>query len=139
MTEFPRIVSVDDHVVEPAHVWERWLPARFRDRGPKVERRGIVKHAGLEGRDRRQALRLHAFPEASTQRCVRVGAKVESVPLEDAFEEQLDLQPFEIRVVRNRWAAKLRLPTQFRFLLCYRYSHTRIRLSNWSVSTGLVM
>ena len=41
MTEIPRIVSVDDHVVEPAHVWERWLPAEFRDRGPRVVRRGI--------------------------------------------------------------------------------------------------
>jgi predicted TIM-barrel fold metal-dependent hydrolase len=46
--DFPRIVSVDDHVVEPAHVWERWLPQRFRDRGPKVERRGIgaMRHVG---------------------------------------------------------------------------------------------
>ena len=46
--ELPTIVSVDDHVVEPPHVWERWLPERFRDRGPKVERRGIghMKHIG---------------------------------------------------------------------------------------------
>lgn len=35
----PRIVSVDDHVVEPAHVWQTWLPERFRERGPRVERR----------------------------------------------------------------------------------------------------
>ena len=41
----PMIVSVDDHVVEPPDLWERWLPARFRDRAPRVERRGI---AGLE-------------------------------------------------------------------------------------------
>jgi predicted TIM-barrel fold metal-dependent hydrolase len=39
--EIPRLVSVDDHVVEPAHVWEQWLPAEYRDRGPKVVRRGI--------------------------------------------------------------------------------------------------
>ncbi|MFI5053738.1 MAG: amidohydrolase family protein [Acidimicrobiia bacterium] len=39
--EIPKIVSVDDHVVEPPHVWERWLPAEYRDRGPKVVRRGI--------------------------------------------------------------------------------------------------
>ena len=46
--DFPRIISVDDHVVEPPHVWERWLPAKFRDRGPKVERRGIgtMRHVG---------------------------------------------------------------------------------------------
>jgi predicted TIM-barrel fold metal-dependent hydrolase len=44
----PRIVSVDDHVVEPAHVWERWLPAAHRDRGPRVERRGVagMRHVG---------------------------------------------------------------------------------------------
>jgi predicted TIM-barrel fold metal-dependent hydrolase len=34
----PRIISVDDHVVEPPHVWERWLPARLRDAGPRVVR-----------------------------------------------------------------------------------------------------
>ena len=46
--ELPTIISVDDHVVEPPHVWETWLPERFRDRGPKVERRGIghMKHVG---------------------------------------------------------------------------------------------
>jgi predicted TIM-barrel fold metal-dependent hydrolase len=41
----PMIVSVDDHVVEPPHVWRQWLPARLRDRGPRVERRGL---AGLK-------------------------------------------------------------------------------------------
>ena len=46
--ELPWIVSVDDHVVEPPHVWETWLPNKFKDRGPKVERRGIgaMKHIG---------------------------------------------------------------------------------------------
>jgi predicted TIM-barrel fold metal-dependent hydrolase len=44
----PKIVSVDDHVVEPAHTWQRWLPADLRDRGPRIERRGVagVKHVG---------------------------------------------------------------------------------------------
>ena len=48
MSELPRIISVDDHVVEPAHVWDRWLPAAYRDRGPRVERRGIgsMRHIG---------------------------------------------------------------------------------------------
>lgn len=47
-TTIPRIVSVDDHVVEPPHVWETYLPAKYRDRGPRVERRGIagMKHIG---------------------------------------------------------------------------------------------
>lgn len=44
----PKIISADDHVVEPAHVWKTWLPARFRDRGPRVERRGVraIEFAG---------------------------------------------------------------------------------------------
>jgi predicted TIM-barrel fold metal-dependent hydrolase len=46
--DFPKIVSVDDHVVEPAHVWERWLPAQHHDKAPRVERRGIgtMRHVG---------------------------------------------------------------------------------------------
>jgi hypothetical protein len=27
--EIPKIVSVDDHVVEPAHLWSTWLPAKW--------------------------------------------------------------------------------------------------------------
>jgi predicted TIM-barrel fold metal-dependent hydrolase len=37
--ELPKIISVDDHVIEPPHLFERWLPAKFRDRAPRVERR----------------------------------------------------------------------------------------------------
>jgi predicted TIM-barrel fold metal-dependent hydrolase len=46
--ELPKIISVDDHVVEPPHVWQQWLPAKYRDRGPRVERRGIgaMRHVG---------------------------------------------------------------------------------------------
>jgi predicted TIM-barrel fold metal-dependent hydrolase len=32
----PWIVSVDDHVIEPPHLWQTWLPAKYRDRGPRV-------------------------------------------------------------------------------------------------------
>lgn len=35
-SELPWIISVDDHVVEPPHVWTDRLPARDRDRGPRV-------------------------------------------------------------------------------------------------------
>jgi predicted TIM-barrel fold metal-dependent hydrolase len=34
----PRIISVDDHVIEPPHVWQSRLPARLRDAGPRVVR-----------------------------------------------------------------------------------------------------
>jgi predicted TIM-barrel fold metal-dependent hydrolase len=43
--ELPMIVSVDDHVVEPPHLWHTWLPEKFRAAGPRVERKGI---AGLK-------------------------------------------------------------------------------------------
>jgi predicted TIM-barrel fold metal-dependent hydrolase len=42
----PKIISVDDHVVEPRHVWQTWLPQKYRERGPKVEDKkwGGFKH-----------------------------------------------------------------------------------------------
>ncbi len=36
MDEFPKIISVDDHVVEPATLWQDRLPEKLRDAGPKV-------------------------------------------------------------------------------------------------------
>src|SRR4051794_18348597 len=34
--ELPKIISVDDHVVEPPHVWQTWLPEKYREQGPRV-------------------------------------------------------------------------------------------------------
>src|SRR4029453_1626778 len=36
--DIPRIISVDDHVVEPPDLWTSRLPARYRDVGPRVVR-----------------------------------------------------------------------------------------------------
>lgn len=36
--QIPKIISVDDHVVEPPDLWSSRLPARFRDRGPRIVR-----------------------------------------------------------------------------------------------------
>ncbi|OHV65366.1 hypothetical protein BCD48_04615 [Pseudofrankia sp. BMG5.36] len=33
------MVSVDDHVVEPAHLFEGRLPARYREKAPRFVRR----------------------------------------------------------------------------------------------------
>ena len=43
--DIPRFVSVDDHVVEPPHLFQRWLPKKWADdpRSPRVERKGIGK------------------------------------------------------------------------------------------------
>ena len=38
MRELPNIISVDDHVVEPPHLWQDRLPARMREKGPRIER-----------------------------------------------------------------------------------------------------
>ena len=38
MSDFPWIVSVDDHVIEPPDLWTSRLPSRHRDVGPRVER-----------------------------------------------------------------------------------------------------
>jgi predicted TIM-barrel fold metal-dependent hydrolase len=36
--QIPPIISVDDHVVEPPDLWQRWLPQRYVDAGPHVIR-----------------------------------------------------------------------------------------------------
>lgn len=36
--QIPKIISVDDHVVEPPDLWSSRLPARFRERGPRIVR-----------------------------------------------------------------------------------------------------
>ncbi len=49
--ELPKIISVDDHVVEPPDLFERWLPEKHRsnpDR-PRVERRGIKSMTYVAG------------------------------------------------------------------------------------------
>ena len=38
MKNLPKIISVDDHVIEPAHVWQTWLPEKYREKGPRIIR-----------------------------------------------------------------------------------------------------
>ena len=65
----PKIISVDDHVVEPAHVWERWLPAKYRDRGPgRAQRRGEHHVRG------RRAKLLDGLDDESIHKIVRGNA-----------------------------------------------------------------
>ena len=51
MVDVPPIISVDDHVVEPAHLFERWLPEKYRNdpNAPRIERRGIESMTHLAG------------------------------------------------------------------------------------------
>jgi predicted TIM-barrel fold metal-dependent hydrolase len=50
MRELPKIISVDDHVIEPATVWSDRLPARYRDIGPRIERRPVKEMSYIGGK-----------------------------------------------------------------------------------------
>jgi predicted TIM-barrel fold metal-dependent hydrolase len=47
--QIPRIISVDDHVIEPPDVWSTRLPKRFLEEGPRVERRHIREDFSYTG------------------------------------------------------------------------------------------
>ncbi|MBJ7260542.1 MAG: amidohydrolase [Acidimicrobiia bacterium] len=49
MAEFPKIISVDDHVVEPPDVWTARLPAKYADIGPRVVREKIAEMTFVGG------------------------------------------------------------------------------------------
>ena len=38
LPEVPKIISVDDHVVEPPDLWTNRLPAKYQDRAPRIVR-----------------------------------------------------------------------------------------------------
>lgn len=41
INNIPKIVSVDDHVIEPEHLFRTYLPQKHRAAGPRCERRGL--------------------------------------------------------------------------------------------------
>ena len=41
MPEIPKIISVDDHVIEPPNVWQDRLPEKFKEVGPRLDRRKV--------------------------------------------------------------------------------------------------
>ena len=46
---FPKIISVDDHVVEPPNVWADRLPAKFQDIGPRIIRAPVKEISFIGG------------------------------------------------------------------------------------------
>jgi predicted TIM-barrel fold metal-dependent hydrolase len=43
------LISVDDHIIEPAHVWQRWVPAKYKERAPKLVRGVVSETAWVPG------------------------------------------------------------------------------------------
>ena len=43
----PKIISVDDHVVEPPHVWQTWLPEKYRGAGPAGRAQALGRRSGI--------------------------------------------------------------------------------------------
>ena len=49
MVEVPRVISVDDHVLEPGDLWTNRLPVQLRDRAPRLVRTKGRFGAGARG------------------------------------------------------------------------------------------
>ncbi|MEU6126475.1 amidohydrolase family protein, partial [Streptomyces sp. NPDC047123] len=47
---FPKIISVDDHTVEPPDVWRDRLPSKYQDRGPRIVRAPLREMSFLGGK-----------------------------------------------------------------------------------------
>jgi len=60
MASLPRIISPDDHVQAPAHVWQDRLPAKWKEAGPRIERK--VGKANLGAGDIRFVDDPNGFP-----------------------------------------------------------------------------
>jgi len=41
MADLPKIISVDDHIVEPADLWTSRMPAKFKDAAPHIVRKDM--------------------------------------------------------------------------------------------------
>jgi predicted TIM-barrel fold metal-dependent hydrolase len=50
MRALPKIISVDDHVIEPATVWSDRLPARYLDIGPRIVRAPVKEMTFVGGK-----------------------------------------------------------------------------------------
>ena len=50
MRELPKIISVDDHVTEPATVWTDRLPKKYHDVGPRIERLPVKEMTFIGGK-----------------------------------------------------------------------------------------
>ena len=49
MRELPKIISVDDHITEPATVWSDRLPSKYADVGPRIHRLPVKQMTFIGG------------------------------------------------------------------------------------------
>jgi predicted TIM-barrel fold metal-dependent hydrolase len=49
LAKIPKIISVDDHVIEPPGVWMDRLPAKYRDVGPRIEQHPLEEITMIGG------------------------------------------------------------------------------------------
>ncbi|NKR27761.1 amidohydrolase family protein [Rhodococcus hoagii] len=73
------VISVDDHVVEPAHLFETWMPASLKDRGPKI----------LEGEDGSQVWEFDGNIYSQVGMNAVAGRRKESVKYEPFRFDQM--------------------------------------------------
>jgi predicted TIM-barrel fold metal-dependent hydrolase len=72
--EFPKwMISVDDHVLEPGHLWQTWTAAKYRDRAPKL----VTTDKGTAWQFDGQEL-----PTSALAAAVALGGKVSPLPLD---------------------------------------------------------
>ncbi len=50
MAELPKIISVDDHVIEPATVWSDRLPAKYHETAPRIVRAPVNEMTFVGGK-----------------------------------------------------------------------------------------
>src|SRR5688572_11659273 len=155
-----RVGAQGGHDVAPKRRVEPRVTEHGRDVDGEVEQQPlhhdrIVQHTVLKRAEGARMTGVDALPDATPERCVRVRPEIESVMAVDALEEQLDLDALQVGViavrgrlgrggdVRDRWRRDLhglrRLDPSILRSWLYLYSHTRIRESSCSGSTGFVM
>ncbi len=103
--ELPKIISVDDHVVEPPHVWQTWLPERYREKGPRVirDRWGHFTHkAGAKYTNRPDPDGLEGDAWIFEDQLIYVHKKFVAIPLEatpDGTPESFDRTVMQMEAV----------------------------------------
>src|SRR5947207_787934 len=83
--DLPKIISVDDHVVEPPHVWQTWLPEKHRAHGPRIERKkwgDFVHRPGAKYEMREDADGLWGDAWYFEDRLIYVHKRFVAIPLE---------------------------------------------------------